>query len=129
MEQLHSLWIKKRAKGPMSLNWNNWLKKKHIATSDRDVRKKEKFQEYLNPFYVFDMFVSLSMNFEDEKMKYWQSSMHIQKLKNTGRKKNSLKMNLWIQPEELRFDDVIHTFFCKRGPSGPPIRFEICVFI
>ena len=49
--------------------------------------KKEKFHEYLNPFHVFDMFVSLSMNCEDKKIKYWQCSMHIWKLKNTGRKK------------------------------------------
>ena len=93
------------------------------------LEKKEKFHEYLNPFHVFDMFVSLSMNFEDEKMKYWQCSMHIRKLKNTGRKRNSLKikylkMNLWIQPEELRSYNVIQTLFCNSGPLGPPIRFE-----
>ena len=70
LEELHSLWIEKRAKGLVSLNWSDWLKKTTLHLAIEMLEKKEKFHEYLNPFHVFDMFVSLAMNFEDEKMKY-----------------------------------------------------------
>ena len=129
-EPLHNLWIEKRAKELLSLNWNDSLKKKkHIVTRDRDVRKKREISRIFEPFPRFHMFVSLSMNFADKKMKYWQCSMHIRKLKNTERKKNSLKINYGYSLKNCVLMTSFILFFCKRGPLGPPIRIEKKMFL
>ena len=127
LEQLHSLWVKKRAKGLVLFNWNDWLKKKHIASSGRDVRKKKEISRIFEPFPRL-RYVCISFNeLQRRKNKIFAMFNTHLEIEEYWKKKEFLKDKVsedepMNQPEELRSDDVIKTLFCNRGPRGLPIH-------
>ena len=58
--EVHGLWTEERAKGSVTLNWNDWFIENKLG-SKRNVRRKRELARFIEPFPRLQ-YVNISVN-------------------------------------------------------------------